>query len=277
MDKQTFSTDFISQYRKLLATCSHEQIKAFNTNLKKYAYFLVYPFTSEDQSDKVQVLVGFADTYAIHEKDNEAHMPEAMAQLKSNYDYLQIGKDFALTKTLPIPVSEIEPVELRKIEWAELINAPKLDDGNFSILKSSFLTYFGFDSYSYQENGENFDFGNYFYHEKNKPSELELREVWRDIDSGDKYGHIQTLVFWKGSFIGWVMCSGKWLDSYSASTVDMDKWADLMDTIYAQSGYKPGRNFNGVTVYDMEKHEVDDVTFVPGVSTKEYDDDGNYI
>ena len=57
-----------------------------------------------------------------------------------------------------------------------------------------------------------------------------------------------------------------------ASTVNLEKWVDLMDTIYKQSGYKPGRNINGVSVYNMEKDDVDDVAYVPGVSTVHYDD-----
>ena len=274
MDKQTFNSDFINEYRKLLSTCSHDRIKEFNRKLKQYAYLLVYPFTSDDHPDKIQVLVGFADTYAVHQMDDDDKMPDAMAQIKGSYDFLLIGKDFVITETVAIPVSEIEPVALRKVEWAELINAPKLDDGDFGILESSFLAYFSLDSHAYQENGERFDFSDYF-EDKNKPAELELREVWRDVDSGEKYGDIQTLVIWKGDFIGWVSCFGKWLDNYGASTVDVDKWADLMNTLYARSGFVPGRIYNGVTVYSMEKNDVEDVAFVPGVSDRNYDDDDN--
>lgn len=272
MNNKEFSIDFINGYRDLmLSKSSHDQIKHFNNNLKRFSHLLVYPFSHDDDSVKMQLLVGFADTFNIHQKDDKATMPEAMEQVRSGQDFLTISVDSMFTETLAISTSAIELLPIRKVEWSELINAPKLDDGEFSILKSAFLEYFNLDESAYQQGSdERFSFSDYFYKKNNKPEALELREVWSDTD-GDKYGNIQTLVIWHGVFIGWVVCSGKWLDSYTASTVNLDQWSNMMDTLYANSGYKPGRNLKGVYVYDMEKDDVDDVTYVPGVSTVNYE------
>jgi len=274
MDKQAFTVDFIKSYRELLLTCSHDQIKVFNNRLKKYTYFLVYPFTGSDENpEKTSLLVGFADTFVVHQKDDQPNMPAAMQQITAGQGYLTVGSGLDITETVGIPTSEIEPLPVRKVEWAELINAPKLADADFDLLQDSFLEYFNLDEYAYQEgSNESFRFGEYFREEANKPEGLELREVWHDTCQDDKHGNIQTLVFWKDEFIGWISCSGRYLTSSAASTVNLPKWTELMDTIYANSGYKPGRNVNGVSVYDMSQDDVDDVTYVPGVSTVNYDD-----
>lgn len=274
MDKTEFVTDFIKGYRELmLEKSSHDKVKHFNNNLKEYPYLLVYPFTvSEDEPEKQQLLVGFATEFKIYQKDDKETMPDAMKQIRRGQEFLVVGKDITITETVAIPTSEIEPVPIRKVAWAELIEAPKLGEDDFSVLSAPFLEYFNLDSYAYQEGSdESFDFSHYFYQDSNKPVGLELREVWHDTCDDDKHGNTQTLVFWKYEFIGWLTFSGRYLDSTMASTVNLEKWVDLMDTIYKQSGYKPGRNINGVSVYNMEKDDVDDVAYVPGVSTVHYD------
>jgi hypothetical protein len=275
MDNKEFVTDFIKGYRELmLKQSSHDKIKHFNNNLKAYPYLLVYPFTADDSEPaKTQLLVGFAETFNIHQKDDKATMPEAMTQIIRGQDYLKVGNDVTITETVAIPTSEIEPVPVRKVTWEELINAPKLGEDSFGVLCEPFLEYFNLDSYAYQEGtNESFDFSHYFHKDSNKPDGLELREVWHDTCDDDKHGNTQTLVFWKDEFIGWLTFSGRYLSSCMASTISLEKWTDLMDAIYKQSGYKPGRNVNGVSVYDMDKDDVDDVAYVPGVSTVNYDD-----
>lgn len=273
MDNTEFVTDFIKGYSELMvAQRRHDQIKHFNNNLKKYSHLLVYPFTADDP-DKNQLLVGFSNDFKIYQKDDKANMPAAMTQIICGQDYVVVGKGLDIKETVAIPTSEIQPLPIRKVEWSELINAPKLGEDSFSVLSDPFLEYFHLDSYAYQEgSNESFDFNHYFNKDSNKPDGLELREVWHDTCDDDKHGNTQTLVFWKDEFIGWLTFSGRYLDSTMASTVNLEKWVDLMDTIYKQSGYKPGRNINGVSVYNMEKDDVDDVAYVPGVSTVHYDD-----
>ena len=275
MDNTELVTAFIKNYRDLqLDKSNHDQIKDFNKSLKKYPYFLVHPFIVDDnEPDNVQLLVGFANHFKIYQKNDKSTIPEAMGQICGMQHFLKADKSFNITETLVIPTGTIDPMPIRKIEWIELINAPKLDDGEFSILTTAFLEYFGLDVRAEQAgSSKSFDFNQYFFNEKNKPVDLELREVWRDTDSDEKYGHIQTLVIWQGEFIGWLLCSGKWLDSYTAYTVNLTRWSELMDCIYQQSGYVPGRGQNGVYVYDMNKDDVDDVAYVPGISTLNYTD-----
>jgi len=270
MDNQEFVNDFIKSYQDLVASSDHKKIKDFNRNLAKYAYFLVYPFKYE-QKDHVQLLVGFADSFEIHPFGNTVITPDAMSQLKAGRDFIRTHENFHLSETLAIPTSNIHPIPLKKIEWLQLINAPKLEDDSFSVLEKSFLEHFNLDEYAYQDDSEDpVHFGKYFNNDNNKPEDLELHVVWHDVDSSAKYGSIQTLILWKGEFIGWVTRSGRWIDTYSFSTVNVDKWNDLMDTIYKNSGYKQSRTSRGVHVYDMTKDEVDDVAYIPGFSIPTY-------
>ena len=273
MDNTKLATDFIQAYRELMVSQrSHDRLKQFNKNLEKYSHLLVYPFTS-DGNEKVQLLIGFANEFKIYQKDDKETMPSAMKQILGGQDYVTVGKYFDIKETVAIPTSEIEHLHVRKVEWAELINAPKLGEDSFSVLSDPFLEYFNLDSYAYQEgSNESFDFNHYFNKASNKPDGLELREVWRDTCDDDKHGSTQTLVFWKNEFIGWLTFSGRYLDTTSASTINIEKWTELMDFIYTQSGFKPGRKIKGISIYNMEKDDVDDVAYVPGVSTVNYDD-----
>ena len=273
MDNTKLATDFIQAYRELMVSQrSHDRLKQFNKNLEKYSHLLVYPFTS-DGNEKVQLLIGFANEFKIYQKDDKETMPSAMKQILGGQDYVTVGKYFDIKETVAIPTSEIEHLHVRKVEWAELINAPKLGEDSFSVLSDPFLEYFNLDSYAYQEgSNESFDFNHYFNKASNKPDGLELREVWHDTCDDDKHGNTQTLVFWKDEFIGWLTFTGRYLDTTSASTINIEKWTELMDFIYNQSGFKPGRKIKGISIYNMEKDDVDDVAYVPGVSTVNYDD-----
>lgn len=273
MDKHSFANDFVKGYCDLIKKeWGHDQIKTFNKNLKTYSHIVVFPF-SDDDPEKLQLLVGFTNKFEIHQFNDENSMKAAMSQIQAGNQFVTVSKDYSLTETVAFETSQIEPIPLRKIEWAELINAPTLSEDSFSILEDSFLEYFHLDAYAYQEgSNESFDFGGYFNNDKNKPEGLELREVWHDTCNDDKFGSVQSLVFWQGEFIGWISFGGRYLTSSSASTVKLEKWVELMQLIYDQSGFKPGRNINGLSVYDMTKDEVDDVAYVPGVSTQNYDD-----
>lgn len=274
MDKQTFTNIFVKQYSDLMLSArSHDAIKQFNNNLAKYSYLLVYPSDS-DEPDRIQLLVGFANQYEIHQFGAHEDMVKAMTQIKSNPDFCTVSKELTVAETVVIPTADFPALPLRKIAWEELINAPKLQDEDFDVLQSSFLEYFNLDEHAYQEGNDTpFDFREYFSTESNKPEQLELREVWHDADWDGKYGNIEILIFWKSEFIGWITRTGRYLESYAASTINLEKWTDLMDTIYKSSGYKPGRNVNGVSVYNMETDDVDDVAYVPGVSTRHYTSD----
>lgn len=285
MDNTKFVSNFIKSYREFLISKNfrHGNIKHFNNCLKKYSHFLVHPFHTNENKEQFKLLTGFSNAFKIYKKNDKEALPSAAKQIGMFKCILTVSKDFGLSETVSkdfdssetvaIPTSEIEPLPIRKVEWSELVNAPKLAEADFDLLQDSFLEYFNLDEYAYQaDSNESFRFGEYFREEANKPEGLELREVWHDTCQDDKHGEVQTLVFWKEEFIGWISCSGRYLTSSTASTVNLPKWTELMDTIYANSGYKPGRNVNGVSVYDMNKDDVDDVAYVPGVSTVNYDD-----
>jgi len=97
--------------------------------------------------------------------------------------------------------------------------------------------------------------------------------LWCDVDSYQKYGNIDRLIFWKGEFIGWISYSGRWIDHKIFNTVNPDAWKELMHVMYEISGYKKCPGISGVTVVDMSTKKVEDCTSVPGFTEPDYGSD----
>lgn len=264
-----FKESFPNDYRNLVMSLnSRDKSKRYNNRINNKKYVSIYAF---DNDGKVELLIGFTNEAVINPVEPE-FISKAYRCVAGNYDLITTSDPISNFKeTIIIPATEFQPIEVEKISWQSLIDSPKIEEGDFSILSKSFLEYFSLDSNEYFDENNKFDFNNYFYNEQNKPEELELRTVWIDVDSNEKYGDIQTLIFWKTKFIGWTTQSGKWLDSLTTSTVDVEGWKDLMQTIYNNTGFVRENFLKGVTVYDMNNVEVDDVAFVPNISIKNYD------
>jgi hypothetical protein len=268
-----FRESFPKDYRDFtIARNLRETSKKFNLNIERFKYVLVYPFDkkNKENGNNHTLIVAFSNDPKVFEYTKGA--PQAAY------------KDFHIVDTITVTdlsfeflvfeTSIFEPISLEKVEWSKLINAPKIDDGDFSDLQTAFLSFFGLDENEYnQDYSDSFNFSRFFCHEENKPYDLELRVVWRDVDSGDKYGNIVTLIFWKNDFIGWVTHSGKWLDSEDVNTVDIEKFKDLMQFIYDKTGFIRSNRLHGISIYDMDKHEVDDLVSVPGVSMRNYSEE----
>lgn len=272
MDIDRFIEIFVKNYVGLLVSQNnYSRIKNFNNSLNKYEYLLVYPLDIDDEKNTIKLLVGFADTFSIHLYDDNTKIHEAQSQIKTKPVVIEVSGECRISATVAIKTELFQPIPLRKVEWSELISSPKIEDGSYSLLQSSFLEYFHLDEHAPQANGsDDFDFSHFFNNEKNKVDGLELRVVWEDMDSSQKYGTVQTLVMWNNEFIGWITCSGRYLDDHSASTVNTVKWIELMEAIYKQSGYSVGNDLRGVSVYDMSKDDVDDVAYVPSIEITQY-------
>lgn len=281
---EKFKESFPKGYRDVIIGLNlRESSKKFNKHIKEFNYVIVYPYSIEgkaiypcmddDNSDTISLIVGFSNEPTVYKCDREG-AKSAYSHLR-HLDSLTVkSSELTLTESVAFETSLFEPIPLEKVEWSKLINAPKLDDGDFSDLQTTFLSFFGLEENEYNdEHSDSFNFSRFFCHEENKPDGLELRVVWRDVDSGEKYGDIVTLIFWKNDFIGWVTHSGRWLDTEQVSTVDIEKFKELMQIIYDKTGFIRSKRLHGISIYDMDKDEVDDVVSVPGVSMRNYSEE----
>lgn len=251
----------------------HESSKKFNKNIEKYKYVLVFPFYQSNGSVQDSLLIGFSDEPTIYKCDSENQ--KAAFQAFTSHEIIKINNIKAVfTESMAFSTSLFEKIPQDKVLWSQLIDAPKIEDGSYDLLLESFLEFFGLNRNEYnQDYSESFDFEGHFCKDQNKPNELELRVVWHDVDSYDKFGTIITLIFWKSEFIGWVSTGGRYLDTNSASTVNIDAWKDLMQAIYESTKFQRSNRLAGVSVYDMNAVEVDDVVSVPGVSMRSYSEE----
>lgn len=251
----------------------HESSKKFNKNIEKYKYVLVFPFYQSNGSVQDSLLIGFSDEPTIYKCDSENQ--KAAFQAFTSHEIIKINNIKAVfTESMAFSTSLFEKIPQDKVLWSQLIDAPKIEDGSYDLLLESFLEFFGLERNEYnQDYSESFDFEGHFCKDHNKPNELELRVVWHDVDSYDKFGTIITLIFWKNEFIGWVSTGGRYLDTNSASTVNIDAWKDLMQAIYESTKFQRSNRLAGVSVYDMNAVEVDDVVSVPGVSMRSYSEE----
>lgn len=265
---KSVAVNFIETYRNfVLNEGNRKQIKTLNRRLKEYKYILVYPFYSEEKSNKLKILVGFSNEIKVFKLEEET-MQKAMKHVEYTSFILSVSNDEEkIEETLVFETSNFEPIPVEDISWDNLLNAPAISLGDFSLIQDSFLEFFNLTDCGYENE---IHFSKFFLNKSNKPEDLELKVVWCDVDSDQKYGYIITLVCWKNQTIGWISTSGKWLDSRQASTINPDIWIDMMNFLYEKTGFTRPNNMRGVSVYDITKDKVDDVCIVPGVSTTDY-------
>lgn len=266
---QTIEDFFVYNFKKTLSSRPRHEQKTFNKDLKRFKLMVFHPYYMDDE---YHVLFGFSDECEVLCSD-KASSTKIYNQIKKHMYFSPKGDVFSLEQTLIIPTLNIDPLPLRKIPWDEAIEQPKLGDADFSYIEDSFIEFYGLENNKYTEYGKNKkSLSSFFNKNENKPDELELRIVWDDVDSGEKYGDIQVLIFWKNEFIGWIHRSGKWLESYSYSTIDATKWCDMMQTIFQKSEYSYINSMSGVSVHSMDS-DVDDLMFIQGVSINNYSND----
>lgn len=262
---EQITKDFISNYRQILIEDdSRDKKKKFNRHLANYKYILVHPFKETDDSP-LQIIMGFTNELAIYPAGRE-HIRHVFGAAHNIYESFTFkDPDISISQTFSFETASVEPIPVEIIPWSKLIEAPKLDDGDFELLQESFMEFFSLKDYEHDH-----DFNAYFFKEENKPEELELREVWQDVDKYDKFGNITTLVFWKKEFIGWVSVGGRYFDTTCASTVNVEKWKELMNTIYDKTGFVRTPKMNGVSIHNMNTENVDDLLNIPGVDEYSY-------
>lgn len=266
---QSIEEFFVHNLKKTIETTSHEDQKRFNRNLASYKLLVFHPYYLDDA---YKVLVGFANE-CDQQGSDQAGSSLVYKQITNHMHFAPTQETYFIEKTLIVQVSDVKPIYVRKVSWEEAINQPKLSDARFSYLEEAFFEFFSLENVKYNKYGLNQKtLSDFFNDDTNKPEGLELRVVWEDIDSNDKYGNVQVLVFWKTEFIGWILRSGRWLEDFNYSTISGEKWSAMMNVIYEQSGYVNTGNLDSVSVYTMND-EPDDLLLITGISRRSYTKD----
>tara|TARA_Y100001973_G_C5131792_1_gene298174 strand:- start:171 stop:965 length:795 start_codon:yes stop_codon:yes gene_type:complete len=259
-----YIASFVEKYKNyLIADNNREDIKEFNRSISSYKYMIIHPYPVADQLGKIQIIVGFGDNPKILSTSKENTL-NAFESIRSEIKVITPDEDVSsIAKTFVFETSNIQQIPIENVPWDRLINSEEIGKASFDILTRPFCDMFNLD--------ESTDaIGMFFEDEEKKPKELELKLVWRDVDSYEKYGSSVALIFWKSEFIGWITHSGRWLGTMEAATVNAPKWKDMMNTLFDLVNFKDISNLRGVTVYDMNTTQVDEVVYVPGVSKKSH-------
>jgi len=249
-------------------------IKAFNRRITEFKYFVVYPYLT--RKGTIDVLVGFSNDNTKLAYGEET-MAKAMEQVKNNHEFISSKEtDFSvLTESLIIETTAFSPIELTVPHWSQLIDAPEIMKSDFDILTESFCKYFGLEPEQYDRNYDMvMDFNSWFCNNENQPKDLDLKVVWNDVDGWDaKYGSRTINIFWKGEFIGFIDGGiSRWDFQGTEYTVNYDKWSEMMEVIYASTGFVKEKGA-GVVILDMNSTSVEDYASIPGVSDKVYDNE----
>ena len=274
----SFVDYFVKAYTELESK-SRRNSKFLNRMISEHQYLRVHPIVFNHKGEEeIQFLISFADSTELCYPMGEDLQNEFFHKLEDSrtwHTFIKTSKTLEelkevreIDQTLYIETSKFTPIPVKEATWQDLINAPKLRDGEFSELREAFEKFFNLED----DCDCDIDYWKVFA-ESNKPAELEIREVWCDVDSYQKYGNIDRLIFWKGEFIGWISYSGRWIDHKMFNTVNPDAWKELMHVMYEISGYKKGPGISGVTVVDMSTEKVEDCTSVPGFTEPDYGSD----
>ena len=264
-----FIEKFISGYKALNEKTRYDS-RGYNNLISNNKYVMIHPMIIDN--DNIQLIVFFTD-------DNTKVWPVGEDLQREVFEYIEGTRKYftfvnckeqsdldCINETIYIETSRFSKIELTIARWSDLINAPKLRDGSFSDLSEPFEKFFNLEN----DYDVDIDYWKVFADDK-KPEQLELREVIHDVDSYQKYGTIKTNIYWCGEFIGWYTFSGRWLDTKTYSTVNPEKWKELMYVMLDISGYVIGERLNGVEVYVMDDNDdVESITSVPGFTEPEY-------
>lgn len=266
-----FTEKFITGYTNL-SSKSRRHIRGFNHKISTYKYMIVHPVFLKDH---YELMIGFVNdnskVWAIVDEEKRDDVQREVFNFIGHYGHEFVRTDEPLdiemfNQTLYIETSRFSPLELETGSWEQLLNSPKIEDAEFSILSEPFTTFFNLDEHY----NEHFDVWGFFQN-CNKPSDVELRVVWKDVDDGEKYGSINTLIFWNDEFLGWVNSGSKWLATHVYYTVNADRWEAFMQYLYKCSGQKALNKLRGIEVIDMDSvKDVESIVSIPGLTELDY-------
>lgn len=220
-------------YVKMISKEDREEQRNFNRKLKNYKFFVAHPYL-DPQKNELSLVAGFGDKFtddgvdANFEVGDKAQKVFKAIQSRADHisGYSCIGE---MTGPVIIPTSDFTPFDVGFYAWDDVAKLPAIEEAQREVLERGYLEMFGYlDDYEREEYCRK-----YFYSE-NKIPFVELRTVWKDVDSYGKYGNINTLIIWAGKMIGHVSQSGRYLDTYTYFVHDAKVWKSFMDYIDSQ-------------------------------------------
>lgn len=258
----------VDSYTNLVERGRRDRIKLFNKHIQEFKYLLVYPYKVKDE---VELLMGFSNESTVYSLCDE-DMPKAFNLVEHRHDFVNIGDlDISnLTETLVIDASLFKTIKLAIPDWSQLIDAPEIMKSDFSVMTEAFCKFFALQDEQYDHNYVLIiDFNSWFGYNENQPTDLELKVVWND-SCDNKSGHRTINVLWKGEFIGFINCRFSPCVFFGTEyTVNYDKWSEMMEAIYASTGFVKEKGA-GVVIVDMNSTNVEDYAYIPCVSDKDY-------
>ena len=261
-----FIEKFIAGYIGM-SSKTRRHIRSFNYRISNYKYVMIHPVLINDD---YELMVGFVNDNTNIWTLGEEEQRQAFEFIGNRgHEFLRTNDKLDIemfNQTLYIETSSFSPIQLETGSWEQLLNSPKIEDAEFSILSEPFTTFFNLDEHY----NEHFDVWGFFQN-CNKPSDVELRVVWKDVDDGEKYGSINTLIFWNDEFLGWVNSGSKWLAIHVYYTVNADRWEAFMQYLYKCSGQKALNKLRGIEVIDMDSvKDVESIVSIPGLTELDY-------
>lgn len=265
--EQKFIDGFKDYYSK-----SRINSQFYNCMIEKNRFLRVHPI--DIPSGNSDVLISFADSdsFIYPSGDDLQHEVFQFVQKQGWHTFMGTGfSDEEMVEFLPetryIETSRFTKIELSVPTWDDLINAPKVGDAEFSIMKETFEEYHGIED-DYELTCES---TNLFYDNEKKPEELELRVVFDDTDSNRKYGHGTILVFWKGEFMALCNeCIERYRQNHSFYITDVPKWREMMKVLFELANIEPTSPVRGAEILDMTQ-DVEQIAAVPGFTEKCYE------
>jgi hypothetical protein len=242
----------------------------YNRIISEKKFLMVHPILLPNS--KIDVLINFTNenkvVYPMGE-DLQHEVFEFVRNSDGHHYFFSTGfSEDEMIEFLPetryIETSLFTPIELVNPTWDDLLNAQKVGDANFNILKETFNEFHSISDFD--DRGDDSD--NLFYEEENKPSELELRIVFEDITSDHKYGSGTILVFWKGEFTA--LCNEyieRYRQDHSYYIANVDNWREMMKVLYEKANIKPGSPIHGAEILDMT-NDVEQMASIPGFTEK---------
>lgn len=137
------------------------------------------------------------------------------------------SSDKYLYLSVYVPDLVTELPALTPITFEDIVKAPIKDK---SAHKSEMLKYFE------QRRGIDapYDIHEYFNAGIGAISRVEIENFYTDVSHSWKYGEQYHRIFWDGELIGIIHRYGKYLDTYSYSTFDKEKWDDMAAAIESE-------------------------------------------
>lgn len=207
---------------------NNERRKAFNRWKNDSAFFYAGIVSNENQEKPYSCLL-----YIFSDKDVETTELKSLNQFRSafgdNLRYQTLDDDIRnifKEDIYKIPASEIPEWEFRVGKYQELLDSEVLMVESLEELKGAIADYSGINEYDLCE-----------LYDKHL-DKVKIERIYEKTDDDFKYGEITSRISYNGEVIGHFNRSGKWMETYTYYTHDLNKWKEMLEYIMAELGIK---------------------------------------